>query len=115
MSYFNYFVNASVNSTTSSFIYTEQGCRRFPKGDAYVGTTTPQSPKCDIWDTAYQDEYYVTGRTGYLEKNYCRNPIQYRQIPGGMVETKQQAKPWCYRSFAGLIKETACDVPFCGK
>ena len=91
-----------------TFPYLEQQCSRSPTGDEYLGNlSTVGGSDCLPWSS-----YSVLANPYYpLDENYCRNPMEF----DGVHRKDKLPQPWCYTSLNGILKQSTCDVRYCGK
>ena len=76
--------------------------------DEYLGNlSTVDGSDCQPWSS-----YSVLANPYYpLDENYCRNPMEF----DGVNRKDKLPQPWCYTSLNGILKQSTCDVRYCGK
>ena len=86
----------------------EQQCRRSPTGDEYLGNLSRvKDSDCEPWSSysVLVNPYYLLG------DNYCRNPMEF----DGAHRKDKRPGPWCYTGKNGTLKQSTCDVRYCGR
>ena len=100
----------------SLYSFSEEECRRTRQGAGYQGTQsiTVDGNQCLPWSSPIVKDQLAEAKTSLnysLEENYCRSPILFSRTDTQFVYS---FRPWCYSKVDRIIRDSACDVPYCG-